>query len=92
MVQATQTPEEGRLWNELAETPSTAIVLELMHTLDREVDEIPPLARTIDPDAIDRLVESGAQGTSISFTHAGCAVTVSPTKISVSRPETPPRV
>lgn len=89
MVQKTQMPEEGTLWTEIADTPSTAIVLELMETLDRDMGQFPPLAESIDPDAIDRLVSSGDPGTSLSFVHAGCTVTVTPSTISVAAVERP---
>ncbi|WP_436911414.1 HalOD1 output domain-containing protein [Halosimplex marinum] len=40
------------------------------------VEEIPPLYRSVDPDALAGLVAGGGEGLRVSFSHAGCQVVV----------------
>lgn len=57
---------------------STEIVLAVSAVVGREPTDLPPLARTIDPDALDALFPEGEsqRGTAeVSFTYANCVVT-----------------
>ncbi|WP_436926371.1 HalOD1 output domain-containing protein [Halosimplex amylolyticum] len=55
---------------------SVAIVERLATATGREPDALPPLYRSVDPDALERLVAAGGLS-HVSFSHAGCDVTVS---------------
>jgi hypothetical protein len=53
--------------------PSVGIVHAVADALDRPVDDLPQLARAVDPDALDALLDGG--GASVSFQYAGVDVT-----------------
>lgn len=57
--------------------PSTRIAFELAREADKRVDELAPLADTLDPEALDDIFEQrGAADAHVSFTHEGYSVTV----------------
>jgi len=53
-----------------------AVVERIAAAKDCEVGSVPPLYRSVDPDALARLVAGGADGLKVSFSHAGCQVVV----------------
>lgn len=60
-----------------SEPPSTRIALQLAEATGEPVDELEPLAETVDPEALDALFEAGSQPDAhVTFTHEGYAVTV----------------
>lgn len=69
--------------------PSTATIETVAAALDAEVDDLPPLYDVVDPDALDDLFsEPTREGVSVSFSYAGCAVTVARGVVTVEpRPQ-----
>lgn len=74
---------EGDAWGsanasvETTNPPSTRIALELAEAADRRVDELTPLAETIDPEALDSIFEQrAAPDAHVTFTHEGYSITV----------------
>lgn len=59
-----------------AESASTATVLTVAEALDVEPTELEPLARTVDPDALDDLFSDPGAPTRLSFTYEGIRVTL----------------
>lgn len=61
-------------------TPAMAVVHGVATVLETDPDALDPLARTVDPDALNRLVTSWMErddGTaSVTFGYCGCSVTV----------------
>lgn len=58
---------------------SHRVVRQIATTRDRSITELPPLYETIDPDALDELVESADTNStpfSLTFRYAGRRVTV----------------
>ena len=53
-----------------AEEPSVRAVRAIAAYSNQEPHRLPPLAQSVDPDALDRLVGSLVEG-SVSFVHAG---------------------
>lgn len=63
---------------------ATVKVLEAVASRDgRDVAVLPPLYDTIDPEALDRIVESGA--VSVEFTYCGYEVVVEGESVTVTR-------
>jgi hypothetical protein len=63
-------------WDE-SRGPSTAVVNGVAALTDRRPIELPPLQRTVDADALDRLLTTKtAQTVRVSFDFDGCRVTV----------------
>jgi hypothetical protein len=62
------------------ENPCHVTVLAVAAALDRDALDLPPLAGTIDPDALDGLVGASPEPRrlSVTFEYAGCVVTVTP--------------
>lgn len=60
---------------ERSELVSTNVVLSVAAIENAEPTELPPLASTVDPDALDSLFADGVSGR-ISFSYAGYDVTV----------------
>jgi hypothetical protein len=60
---------------ERSELMSTNVVLSVAAIENAKPTELPPLASTIDPDALDSLFADGVTGR-ISFTYAGYDVTI----------------
>lgn len=64
-------------------TPSEALVIEIAEQTDEEPTALPPLYETIDPDALDALVQR-TESANVTFEYAGHEVTVAGTqRISV---------
>lgn len=60
-----------------AETPPSVAVVRLISVAtDCEPIAVDPLGRTIDPDALDRLLLSMTGGAEVEFTHASLDVTL----------------
>lgn len=62
-----------------ADAVSHTIVQRIAELTEREATQLPPLYEAVDPDALDRLVDSvspAATSLSIQFTYAGRQVTV----------------
>lgn len=59
----------------MSDSLSTSIALAVADETDRDPVEIRPLARSVDPDALERLAASTRE-MSISFIHEGCQVDV----------------
>lgn len=57
------------------ETVSERITQKVVNTANSDAFESPPLYESIDPDALDMLIEKMSDG-EISFTHAGHAIRV----------------
>lgn len=58
-----------------AEDPSNTVVLTIAAYSNRTIDDFPPLFSSVDPDALDAIVDSMDEG-HVSFSHAGHVVTV----------------
>lgn len=73
--------------NATRSTPSKAIVLEIAERNDADPTEMPPLYATIDPEALDNVVQN--RGTDhVDFQYNGFQVTVSgPNRISIQKPQ-----
>lgn len=61
--------------------PPSEVVSELLTEGDTEVTDLPPLAESIDPDALDAIFRTRPDGTrrvggAVSFDHAGHHITV----------------
>lgn len=59
--------------------PATAVVEAVADATGRGQTELEPLARAVDPDALNALFDRGARDrddTAVSFVYAGCGVTV----------------
>lgn len=79
-MEETTTPIESNL------SPSVTVVCQISDLLDRGVTEIPPLAESIDPDAVDRIFTGSTDGDPVvTFTHAGCEVEITASEITVAR-------
>lgn len=59
----------------MEETPSNRIIDAVAERTDNDAVDLPPLYDTVDPDALDSLVECMDNGT-ITFTYAGLDITV----------------
>ena len=59
-----------------SEKPSTAVVLAIAKITDTEPLSLPQLAKTIDPDALDTIIENGGGDVQVTFTYASCDITV----------------
>lgn len=74
-LQATATSDES--WANGENPPSTRVAYRLAEESGQEVKEIPPLARSIDPEALDAIFETRSAGdASVTFRHEGYTVTV----------------
>lgn len=77
----TNTLSPGEAREELSDSVSSKIVQRVATLTEQDVIQLPPLYDTIDPDALDRLVQSTETGKtilSIQFTYAEHQVTVEP--------------
>ena len=61
-------------WSEI--TPSTGVIETIAVAANCEPTAIEPLYETLDPDALDAVIQSGAGGTTVQFVFAGYDVTV----------------
>ena len=62
---------------------STTIALELADALDRSPTESPPLADTIDTDALDQLFRNSDTDVELTFSHADRRIYVSEAGVTV---------
>lgn len=62
---------------------STVIALELASALDQPPTESPPLADTVDTDALDRLFRNSDADIELTFSHADCRIFVSDAGVTV---------
>lgn len=70
------------------ETAAEAVIQTVAETTDTDPLELPPLYETIDPDALDALIEDMQAG-SISFTYTGREITVhSDGTVTIDEPST----
>lgn len=64
-------------------TPAMAVVHGMATILEADVDALSPIAETIDPDALNQLVETwidrGERAAAITFEYCRCSVTVTGT-------------
>jgi hypothetical protein len=60
----------------MADSIGTAVVLSVADYTDRTPTELPLLSTAVDPDALDQLLDGPAQSVSISFTYAGCELSL----------------
>ncbi|WP_251341239.1 HalOD1 output domain-containing protein [Haloplanus halophilus] len=65
------------------EAVSEAIVRALAAVSNRPPAELSPLARVVDPDAVDRLFARSATVESLRFSYEGYEVTVEPNRVRV---------
>lgn len=59
---------------------STKLVQRVAAVTDQTVTELPPLYETIDPEALDAVIDSAATDESsleVQFTYSGCQISVS---------------
>lgn len=66
------------------ETAVEAVVTVAASLENRPPSELPPIARAIDPDALNELASRSAALESISFRYAGYDVTVRPGSVSLT--------
>lgn len=66
------------------DSPTVAIVRELEATLGTPMTELPPLAESVDPEAVGKLLRSNPD-VELAFSHAGCEIEVSPHHVTVTR-------
>lgn len=60
-----------------ADTSSLETVVRLLEqATGRDQLNLPPIYHSVDPDAIDALMESGSESLMISFTHAGYDISI----------------
>ncbi|WP_436925191.1 HalOD1 output domain-containing protein [Halosimplex amylolyticum] len=64
------------------ESPSLGVARTLAALKDTPSHELAPLAKSIDPDALDQIVGHG-DGASVEFEHAGLSVTVDGRTVTV---------
>lgn len=70
-----------------AEDPSNTVVLTIAAYSNRTIDDFPPLFSSVDPDALDAIVDSMDEGR-VSFSHADHVVTVtSEGAVSIEPPD-----
>lgn len=74
---------EGEAWGadgldrDASNPPSTRIAMKLAREADVRVDELAPLAESIDPEALDDIFEHrAAPDAHVTFTHEGYSITV----------------
>lgn len=72
-----------------ADEVCTTVALAVSAATDTPVDELPPLYSVIDPDALNAIFQPRGtgrpqDGTHISFTIAGCAVTIRDDTVTVT--------
>lgn len=66
------------------EKPSVAVVVALAEAKDQSPLEMDALSETIDPDALDTLIEAGGDDdVTVGFDYDGSQVTVEPTTVHV---------
>lgn len=73
---------------------STTVAFELASALDCEPTELSPLSESIDPEALDRLVDADRTGElTVAFRHEGRRIAVTPEEIEIASegPENDPR-
>lgn len=90
MVQSPNRPEDDEYTYELRpeEPPSDAVVTSVAALTDRSPFEMDPLAETIDPDAVNDLLDpsgGSAPPVRLRFTYCGCQVVATPEKIRISQ-------
>ncbi|WP_253737461.1 HalOD1 output domain-containing protein [Halohasta salina] len=59
-----------------ADSAATAIVLSVADNLDCTPMALPALSTAVDPDALDTVLESGDESIVVSFSYAGCEVSL----------------
>lgn len=55
---------------------STRVALRLAETTETPVDELQPLAESIDPEALNVLFATDEESSQLTFRHAGCWISV----------------
>ncbi|WP_255171295.1 HalOD1 output domain-containing protein [Natrononativus amylolyticus] len=58
------------------ETPAVGVVESLSDIKETEPEELAPLYRTLDPDGLNKVIESGTEEVTVVFEHGGCSVKV----------------
>lgn len=58
-----------------SEDPANAVVMTIAAYSNQELDKMPPLFNSVDPDGLNSVVDSMEDGR-VSFSHAGYEVTV----------------
>lgn len=77
MTKSTFTTDNGETRENVPpDSVSVNVVQRVATTTDRETTELPPLYDTLDPEALDALVDSLTVSASVEFVYSGCRVTV----------------
>lgn len=58
------------------------IAAAISEATDREMEDIPPLYDSVDPDALSTIVLDRADEMNVEFEHAGCRVTVADGRVT----------
>ena len=60
----------------MADSIGTAVVLSVADYTDRHPTDLPLLSTAVDPDALDALLDARGESVAISFSYAGCEVSL----------------
>ena len=60
----------------MADSIGTAVVLSVADYLDCRPTDLPLLSTAIDPDALDALLDARGESVAITFSYAGCEVSL----------------
>lgn len=78
---STEQPSIQRNWHD-ADTAAISVINAIAALTGIPPTSMEPLYESVDPEALERVLESGADGScgsstlSVSFTHEGCGVTI----------------
>ncbi|WP_167837410.1 HalOD1 output domain-containing protein [Halosimplex halophilum] len=76
MISGSQPAEDISVEASEPDAVPVAVVERIAAAKECGVEEIPPLYRSVDPDALAGLVAGGTGGLRVSFSHADCRVVV----------------
>jgi hypothetical protein len=83
-----ETDTHYALYDSADQSPSIAVISVVAGVLDRDPGDLERMYGTVDPEALDSLLQSSgtdAAATEVRFRYAGCDVTVGPERIVVHR-------
>lgn len=60
----------------MADSIGTAVVLSVADYTDHRPTDLPQLSTAVDPDALDALLDGRGESVAISFSYAGCEVSL----------------
>ena len=67
------------------ETPTEAVYTVVAQAEGVSPSDLPPLAKFVDPGALNTLLEPDADTHAVGFTYAGYRITVTPTRVNLEQ-------